>query len=260
MQTIVRAGRNVGKAGEPLPSPFTDLEDQGVHFRRGQITLVAAAPGKGKSVLAMRLATHAVQEGLTALYVSADTDAVTMRNRVAASLTTHPVATVEEAYHNDAGEFYDDALQEVNDLRWSFLPQPSTVDVEQHLLAYAAVYGSWPDVVVVDNLSNLYVGESEGTSGLERAMDYLHSMARYTGSAVVVLHHLTGDYDDGNQPAPLSALRGKVSKIPETILTLFSAGEGVMGVCPVKNRTGKADATAQWQIWLTFYPERMTLR
>jgi RecA-family ATPase len=255
--TLTRANHSKGRSGETLPVVWQQLANAHVDFRRGQVTLVAAAPGVGKSVMALSLVLRA---GVPALYFSADTDAFTMNIRAASALTAHTTEEVERAYEVGVAEYYDQRLQQLKGLRWDFNPSPDLEQLERDTEAFAFVYGEWPHVIVVDNLSNVYA-DSDGSdiAGLETVLGFLKDMGRQTGAAVIVLHHLTGEYDDGNTPVPMKGLRGKISKTPEMILTLFRAGPNVLGVSPVKNRTGKADASGNHFIQLPLDLERMQL-
>jgi len=87
-------------------------------------------------------------------------------------------------------------------------------------------------------------------------MEEFHALAQLTGAHVLVLHHVTGQYDDGDKPVPLGGLVNKLSKLPAQILTLY-ARDGDMFACPVKNRQGRADPTAAMQVRLRFDKERM---
>lgn len=259
MLTLTRARRSMGEIGEALPTVFPSLEHAGCRIRRGQITLIAAAPNVGKSVFALRLSLElALKHKVPGLYVSADTDPMTMWQRSAASAIGHSMADVEKG----DPAYYDAKLNDARSLRWVFDPNPTLDDIDNEVLAFAHVYGEYPHVIIVDNLSNIFSGDFDGTVGLDKTLDFLHALARQTGAAVIVLHHLTSAYDDGREVPPLSALRGKVSKTPEVVLTLWTAGDAInplMGVAIVKNRNGARDALGNVRVMLQFDPERMYL-
>lgn len=261
MLTLAQARHARGAAGEPLPPVFRTLARNGVHIRRGQFTLVAAAPGVGKSVFATAALLRA---GVPAFYFSADTDAFTMYLRAGAMLTGWSTEDIENAVNHGNTAEVDARLERASAVRFDFAGRIEIDALEEELTAYAGVYGEWPHAIAVDNLSNLD-SEGDGYQALESACDYLHELARTTGSAVVALHHVTGEYDDGTKPVPLSGLRGKVSKVPEVVLTLYRDanvgldGIGNLYVCPVKNRTGRADPSGGWSLPLRYEPPRMQL-
>lgn len=259
--TLSRAMQTKGSAGEPLPTVFHCLAREGVHVRRGQLTLIAAAPGVGKSLVSLALS---IKAGVPALYFSADTDQDTMTNRAAAMVTEWRVEDIERAKAQGLTEVINAKLEHVSHVRMDFDANPSLTHLEGNLKAFEMVYGEFPALVVIDNVSNVDNESGEGGMvSLETSFDFLHQLARDTGAAVVLLHHVTGDYDDGTKPVPLSGLRGKVSKVPELILTLHridgdsESGHRRLGVSPVKNRTGKSDPSGYWFVTLEVDLERM---
>ncbi|WP_186315747.1 DnaB-like helicase C-terminal domain-containing protein [Catellatospora sichuanensis] len=263
MLTLTRAKHTKGAAGEPIPTVFQTLAAESVHVRRGQFTLIAAAPGVGKSVFALSLVLKAE---VPSFYFSADTDAFTMYLRAGAMFTGYRTVDIEHAVEHKNTQQIDALLEKKSHCRFDFSGSIEIDMLEEELKAYAATYGEWPHVIVIDNLSNMRLDDApEGYQALEAACDYLHELARETGAAVIALHHVTGTFDDGITAVPLSGLRGKVSKVPEMVLTLHrdaSVGTDEMGtmyVTPVKNRTGKADPSGSWSLPLKYAPPTMTL-
>ena len=111
--------------------------------------------------------------------------------------------------------------------------------------------------MVVDNLGDVrYTGEASKFDAQDSVLRWLNGMARKTGSCVVVLHHVTGSFNDTAQPIPQSGVRGQVTQIPSVIITLHRAGSydtaTVLGASVVKNRAGRADASGQTVVRLTF--------
>lgn len=263
MLTITRAKHTRGSAGLPLPTVFKSLEAETIHIRQGQLTLVAAAPGVGKSVFALTLA---LRSGAPAFYFSADTDAYTTYVRAAAMFSGWSTEDVEHAIKTGNTRAVDAQLEGKMDVRFNFDARIEASNLENQLQAYALTYGEWPHLIVVDNLMNFDLENgAQGQEGLEQGCDYLHELSRKTGAAVVALHHVAGEHDDGTQPVSLRGIRGKVSKVPAQVLTLHTDdrvrqdGSGMMYVCPVKNRGGKADGGGNWRIALRYEPPRMKL-
>ncbi|MFE1095858.1 DnaB-like helicase C-terminal domain-containing protein [Streptomyces smyrnaeus] len=248
----MRARQSAGKAGEPLPTVFPQLDKAGIYIRRGQMTIVAAGPGVGKSAFST---TVAVKAEVPTLYFSADSDAFTQYTRVAAMLNEIEVWKVEKDLEQGMSVHYDTQINNLDHLRWEFSPNPTIDDVNEEIEAFGYQFGCWPQLIVIDNIKNIWTDNADDNGKYSEIIDYLHSLQRTTGAAVVALHHLTGEYDDGIKPAPMSALLGKISKIPEMILTLHKAGSVDYGdmqlnVSPVKNRGGKADPSGAWFITL----------
>lgn len=225
--------------------------------RFGQVVLIAAAPGIGKSIVALKLA---VEAGLETLYFSMDSDASTQYARAAAIITGEQISSIQEDIARGRTTRYDMALNRARHIRFVFDSSPSIEDVNSHCLAYGYAFGMWPKLIIVDNVSDVFT-ETEGHQGLEEVMEWLAQLARKTGACIVGLHHVVGEYESGDKVVPLGGLKGKISKKPTLILTLsrVPANESVMNVAIVKNRAGIASASGHHSIWLGMDLSRMWL-
>lgn len=260
MLTLTRARKSASAAGTPLPTVFDSWARNGVHIRQSQLHLIAAAPGVGKSLVSLSIALKA---GVPAYYFSADSDEFTTYVRAAAMAKGWRTQDIENAIRQghtlDVDALLDDKAKKV---RFNFNPSPDLDDLDQELQAFAAAYGEYPSLVVVDNLRNLYDPDGGDHNDL---CEFLKVRARETKAAFIALHHVTGEYDDGIRPVPLSGLIGKISKIPELIITLDrnpafeQNGVQFMQSRPVKNRGGRADPSGQWSIPLAAEMDRMRL-
>lgn len=230
------------QAGTPIPTPFQSFTRNGINIRRGELALIAAAPGGGKSALTMFIAQNGDGKGGTipTFYFSADSPASTVFQRSASMATGWELAEVERLLNDGCGA---DLEQRVNHatshMQWSFKSTITPDYMMDELEAYAMVHGEWPQLIVVDNLMNMDMGTESEFDGLNDASFFLNDLARDTGAAVVALHHVAGEHESGERPIPLSGLRGKVSKLPSLVLTL-SRCDGVK-VSVVKNRSAQAD-------------------
>jgi hypothetical protein len=151
-------------------------------------------------------------------------------------------------------------------LRVDYEASPTPVDMEELLEAYCELYGEYPAIIVVDNITNVRSEMSEDGdpfSGLEGLMGYLHGMARGTGACVIGLHHVTGDYNNGDRPIPLNGVKGQIARVPEMVLTMFRKPlddeSSILCVSIVKNRGGKQDPTGQTYAELQFSGETMSI-
>lgn len=222
--------------------------------------MIAAAPGVGKSLLAMTLAQEIKEP---TFYFSADSDAFTMYVRTAARCLGWTTTEVELQIEVGNTQQIDAEVEKATQhIRWSFDTNPDYDTIEEELLAYTLTYGCWPSLIVLDNITNAETESGEGQAALESICDYLHALARNTGACIVGLHHVTGFFDDGTNAVPLSGLKGKVSKIPEAVLTLYRhpMTPNTMNVCVVKNRGGKADPSGGMVVPLELELERMRLK
>ncbi|MFD1076369.1 AAA family ATPase [Longispora fulva] len=240
---MTRARYERADLGEPLPPVLKSLARAGVQHRRGQLALVAGAPGRGKSVVAQTLALGVAEHGLPVLYLCPDTDAVTMRGRMFAMLTGVTVDEADQAMARNPASV-DEVLSRFNFVRWSFDTYVTTDHIAEACEAYAYGWGAWPALVVVDNVGNVADrGGGEDWNAWERTLSHLSDLAKTINAHVLALHHLTGEYDDGDKVPTLSALRGKVSKLPSLIMGVYTPYEGAMGFSVLKNRSGRASAS-----------------
>lgn len=240
-----------GAAGEPLPSPFKGLAAHEVEFRRGEFSLIAAGPGTGKSLFALNLALFG---NIPVMYFSADSNAATQLTRATAILTGDNVRDVKRKLLADEFDEYMGYLNKRWWIRFDYDARPTLKDIESRLRAYFEVFGMFPHLIVVDNITNVAgdnpAGDAESfTFGLEAMCEYMSDMARYTGAHVLSLHHVTGEHSDGLNPIPLSGVKGKIGRVPNVILTLFKEIDGMDGriihASPVKNREGFEDSSGQ---------------
>lgn len=262
MMTLGQGLRSNEGAGEPIPCPWPQMIQAGAVPRRGQLTLITAAPGQGKSAVAQALTQRGNDDGdvLPTLYFSADSDASTMFKRAGAMATGYQMQDIDSmVLSGNVDGVAASVANHAAHVRLDFSSSPSDQDVLDNIDAFAEVYGAYPSIIVVDNLSNLHMEGSEGEFGqLADACSFLHDIARDSGAAVIALHHTVGEYEAGDKPIPLSGLRGKVSKIPEIVWTLYRSGE-YMHISIPKNRNGVAYADGSHPISIYADLSRMRL-
>jgi RecA-family ATPase len=240
--TLGQAVAQQGVQGASIETPFKSLTNLGFTLRRGQSSLVVAAPGVGKSVLALDLVMRLHQRNLRSLYISADTDSFTMGMRAIAKMTGQAQSVIERNMKDAAmSADYMATLDKLWNVRFSF-DCASMEDVRDEVFAYATSHGAFAPLLVVDNLVNLIDGDDEYRA-MRAAVSAFDRLAHNTGAHVMVLHHANGKYDDGDQPIPLSGIENKVSKYAAQVITLNRQGE-YLRVNVVKNRSGKVDAKA----------------
>jgi len=264
MQSLALAMKAKGSEGESLPTVFQQLADMGAHFRRGQLSLVAAAPGGGKSAVASHLALKMTyddvfEQGVPTLYFSADSDRGTLGVRLAAGVLNKHLTDVEALIESDDPETWAQIEKALEHVWFNWDPCPGLHDIEKEIEAYVEVMGEYPHLIIVDNLKNL-VPDAAGQRHEEydQIMEWLKILASETKAHVLVLHHVTGMYENGNEPIPLNGLLGKPGKACRLILTLYMVERDpdVMGLCIVKNSNGKADASGGLQVNVPWLPER----
>ena len=241
MLDLSRAWSGVLTKATPLPDVWQALSAKQIKFRRGQVCMVAAAPNAGKSMFAL---IYAIKANVPTLFFSADTDISTVAMRTAAHLTGHTQLMVEENLELQAG-FYNHQIDRISNIKWVFDPSPSIDDIELEVKAYIELYGLPPQLIVVDNLSNVVAETENEWSGLRAIMTEFHHLARLTEACVLVLHHTSeqAEYGKSKLPSPRRAIHGKISQLPSLIVTLgFDPAENILTVAAVKNRFGPHSA------------------
>lgn len=223
-----------------MPSPYKAFAAQRIALRRGQVSLVVSGPGVGKSALALdisiKMAPHRV------LYVCVDTDQRDMAGRITSSVADYPTPGDHEL--DEFIAFYADEVGEATGhIRWMWDGAPTIEDVSHEVECYGAVYGAYPELIVIDNLTSLDMGGEMSYHAIQDTISLLNACARKTAAHVMVLHHATGAYEDGDKPIPLSGLENKAGKRVAMVLTMTRLGSNLR-VYPVKNRGGSGDARA----------------
>ena len=252
-----------GTAGDPLPTVWKSLENRGARFLRGQLCLVCAGPGVGKSAFILN---YALKAKVPTLYLSADSDAFTQLSRSMSILTgwemSKSAAMVRDGELGEADQLFDGIP-----IRFNYSASPNLKQIESSMRSYDEVYGDYPALVVVDNVTNVRTGgdnDDDPFSGLEALMDELHVMARMTGACVIGLHHVTGGYNDADRPIPLSGVKGQIARVPEMVLTLHKVaqefGPDSLRVSTVKNRGGRSDPSGTEFVELDFSGDTMTIK
>lgn len=256
LASALRANR---EAGTPIPEVWQTLTNADVVFRRPQLAVVAAAPGVGKSAFVLSLV---VKSGEPTVYFSADSGPGTQIPRTVSILTGRETSELRSVINR--GYRFEKELQEgASHIWWDFSPGPTLEHIDETIQAWGYL-GRYPSICVVDNLVDV---DNEGAEGewksFENSLLFFKELARERNMCVIVLHHLTGEYEDGVSIPPLSALRGKVSKIPEIVLTLYRQenplGGEDLGIAIVKNRDGLASAAGNHTVSLAMDLSRMSI-
>ncbi len=226
--------------------PYPALSNRGFYLRRGQTSLTVAAPGVGKSALWLNLA---LRMHAPCVYWSADTDRHDVTMRALAALTGYTMDQCGE--YAAAGSINTaELLHKADHISWVFDPDITGEHVTARLRAFAEINGQYPELVIVDNLSNTVTGQDEYAE-LRQVTRAMQKIARQTNAHVAMLHHALGEYENGDRPIPQGGALGKLAKTPEQMLTLFNAAENQMAVAIVKNRSGKPDPMAKRPILLS---------
>lgn len=256
MEDLLRSFRARKNLGTPLPTVFEPLAEKGAHFNRGTYTLVGGAPGRGKSLFAMNLA---VDSGVYVLYISPDMNESDTTLRMAAKVSGDSMYDVKQARVNDEFGFYEDIVRNTIGSRLRFTwNAPTLVDIDEEMEAFGMVYGSYPDLLIVDNIKNVYAAP-EAQANLTITSDHLKRLSHDKGPATVALHHFTGEYAQGDKAPNMNAIMYQIHHDPEMILGLWGH-DSTMIASILKNRDGHADPTGGYGARLTVDFERAEIK
>lgn len=233
MQPLLHAVRaDLGQ----LQVPWPHLADH-IRPRPGNLVLVQAAPGVGKSSFALG---WALRTKAKTLICSWDTDLATQADRVAAATLNIPSAAIsyaeypdalDMARHNHPGLRFFDLAMSVDDL-------PELLEAEREYL------GTYPDLVVIDNVGDLV--EEESAAAYQTTFLKLLRLARKTNSSFMCLHHIRRKPVETEQDAASVKVRRQDGlyggdRLAEIVLGLWQPRPGRLRCAVLKNRTGPAD-------------------
>lgn len=239
MRTLARAALTDEAVRDYLPRLFRGLQP----VPAGSIVMIAATPASGKSFLALKW----VQVmGLRTLYLSADTDPTDQIVRAAAIVTGERQSDIRTGLMEGGADYYSERLAEgFGHVRWVFESDPTFDDIAFEAMAYAEAFGEYPQVLVVDNLTNV-VGEQESEwASQKEAVKVLKRLNRLTGMTVIVIHHMNEVSKDPSYPSPRKDIANKLSQFPTHIYSLAASEDGeVMRIAEVKFRGGRQSPTA----------------
>ena len=245
MLSLAQSARRVGELGNPLPDVYGCLKKFRVTLRRGSTSLIVAAPGVGKTTLALDWVRRL---SVPTLYVCIDTAEQDAAARAVSQLTGRLLSEVE----GDLSYFAEELASGFPSVRWYFGLSPTIEEIEMEVKAFGELFGTFPELIVVDNLTSVDLEAEFNFASVRDAFRRLNDTARMTGAHVMVLHHATGEYENGDKPIPLSGIEYKVGKLADLVLTGTRSGSELR-LSPAKNRGGLADATGQEHV--TLYAE-----
>ena len=247
METLSRSVSRGVVGRDPLPPPFPSWAERNMYLRRGAVHLFSGVAGSYKTMVVLNAIANM---GVPTLAFSNDSDNLTVASRLLGIATGRDTEALEDwisQYPAEASQ----ALARYDYLKWMFAPNPTLDDLWLELYAFHEVNGRWPELIVVDILSNVGHDYGDEWATLREVMRQTNVIARETDAAVLLVHHCS---DGSRNTVPTRAeVLGKISALP-VLMVNFGADEyGNLYAAAVKNRFGKSDKDAK-------NPWRMTVQ
>lgn len=260
MYTPWRAINRVGEIGQKLPDPFRVFGREQINFRRGATSMIAGEPGAFKSVVALNMVVTWAENEVSTLYFSADGDEFTVVRRLSGILTGDNADVVES---NMLRHYVDKYVTAMKDRLWGVEFEYEQFEFEElvaRVRQYEAVYGAYPDVIVVDNLID-FASSPYAWDEMQAFIKQLDSLNKETKSHGLVLHHakLPDQNPNARNPPPLGRapasfeIQGRMTQFPTIALTLGADGLNLNMAC-VKNRNGNQYKNASRQLAFNVLP------
>lgn len=260
---MFRAARAVSLAsetGEALPhvDALRDWYAEGQEIYQGSVVMVAGMPAAFKSMFTLDMVR---QMHVPTLYLSADSDPATQVSRLAAMETGVNHASIRDQMGKDQGQAarFRAALED-SLIQFSFDSNPDAYDMETEVSAWVELYDEYPRVIIVDNLRNVFTGQDSEHSGYKMVQQMLIDLARETGACIITMHHMSESGGrKSTDPAPRSAIDGKVSQLPDLILSVAREADQFRLVS-IKNRHAVDHPEAEREHWKTLRVDAPTAR
>lgn len=254
LSRLVKKG-SVGQ--EPLPAPFASWEAHKIRIRRNSVHVWA---GPSASFKTMTIMNAIMNMGVSTVYFSTDSDDNTIAARMLGILTGTPVEQTEGWLNPNSTHLAraSETLAPYDHIRWDFAPSLSLDDVWNGTYAFATMEGRWPDQIVIDIVSDVYMeGHKDEWSMLKELMRQGKMLARITGAAVHLVHHVTDAWRPTEaRPVPSKGdVLGKVSGIPVLMMNFAPGRDGEILAACVKNRFAKCDPSGSTYIRMSVNPE-----
>lgn len=240
MLTLSRSVTRGAVGKEPLPPAFTSWDKEGIRFRRASMSMLFGQSGSHKTRIVLNAI---INMGVPTLAFSTDSDQDTVASRLLAISTRTPTETTESWLRTDPARC-ELHLAKYDFIKWDFHPNPSLDDVWLSVYAYHEMEGSWPAQIVIDIASDIGHDTGDEWGSLRDLLRQGKVLARETEAHVLLVHHAS-DSERVKQPCPRKAdMQGKVSALPEVIITCGMTPSGDLHVACVKNRHAPANANA----------------
>ncbi|TPV96210.1 MAG: hypothetical protein B7733_05740 [Myxococcales bacterium FL481] len=259
-QTLQAVGRalqeQMARPGRRLPAPWRQIEMMG-SIGAGEVMIVAALPGHGKSALAQQWGEFAAEQGHPVLFVSLEMAAILLAVRSASRRgSINSKAILRDArYAKDIERVLADVpeLFQVDDSAHTAEQIHATVTAWHRNVEHD---GPVP-LVIVDHLQHFDTKDGEDTvSQVQGAIALCNRIAKELDVAVIALSQLNKDKEIGNKRPPRSSdLWGGMQlwQRAASVLLLWMEGDRTARQRPARLLVDKArNGDVGAQIDLTF--------
>ncbi len=257
MQTLDRALTGWAGKGRPVKIPFRGVQEI-VDFRTGDLAVLAAAPGGGKSLTALNWAWRSSDP---ILYLAQDSPRSVLKRLTALALNKM-VADVRE----DEAEHWGERIRELGKRDTLIISTGAhTVDL---LAAKIDALTEWlmepPRLVFVDNLFDMQVeGRVYQETGFYAAvLPELKQLAIEKDVGIVVMHHVTRSGDKGkkhglgSERVRLTDLLHGGEREARHVWAVYRGWDNrELNFQVLKQQDGRADASGGLVVRLTWKPE-----
>ena len=260
MQTLDRAVLNKTAVGDRLILPYKAMNDK-ISFRTRDLTILAGAPGGGKSTLAVNLA---MKMDYPTLYLAQDSPASVL-SRMSALVTQDSIAATAKQISSADKQKVSEQLK---DHRPTLIFERGAVTldgIEERIEALAEWLGEPPKLLFIDNLIDLIVeGTTHGDNTFyTKALPYLKRLANTYNVAVIALHHVTrgsnNSHASGREGIEMNNLLYAGEREARHVWGVYNDGQGTLMLQVLKQQDGPADPGGNLQVALKWFPELGTL-
>lgn len=239
-----------------LPTKWADLNAQIYGWFPGQLVVVGARPGVGKSLFAENSATFAAQQGTPVYFASLEMSGVELTQRTVAALGKVQLQRLRtgQATGSDLASM-DRVFPVLRDLPMEHADRASqqVADIVRGVRKMRRRYGR-PPLVVVDYLQLLDGFDPRVPRNVQVGRDTaaLKRLARAEQTTVIALSQLNRDSEQGSRPSKprLSNLKesGSIEQDADVVLLLHVPDEddpSHLEVIIAKQRSGPADVSVE---------------